>query len=76
MVRYLYNLRVCISGMSTRTILHDMQFPAKKSVPLQSSVSDVACFVCGRDVTEANSITAKTLPSGIVLLCDVHFALQ
>ncbi len=62
--------------MSTQAVLHDMRFPAKKSVPLQSSVSDIACFVCGNGVNEANSVTAKTLPGGIVLLCDVHFALQ
>ena len=61
--------------MSNQTILHDMRFLTEPKV-MRSSVSNVECFVCGRGVTEENSITAKTLPSGIVLLCDAHYALQ
>lgn len=36
----------------------------------------VECYVCGKGLPDGHSITAKTLPSGIVLFCDVHYPLQ
>jgi len=43
---------------------------------LSSSVSVVACHVCGKGLQDGHSIIAKTLPSGIVLFCNVHYPLQ
>jgi len=43
---------------------------------MSSSASVVACYVCGKGLQDGHSITAKTLPSGIVLLCNVHYQLQ
>ncbi|MCH7758416.1 MAG: hypothetical protein IIA19_08125 [Thaumarchaeota archaeon] len=43
---------------------------------MSSSASVVACYVCGKGLQDGHSITAKTLPSGIVLLCNVHYPLQ
>jgi len=43
---------------------------------LSSSASVVACYVCGKGLQDGYSITAKTLPSGIVLFCNVHYPLQ
>jgi hypothetical protein len=43
---------------------------------IQSSVSSVECYVCGKGLSEGHSITAKTLSNGIVLFCDVHYSMQ
>ncbi|MDH3677243.1 MAG: hypothetical protein OEQ12_02970 [Nitrosopumilus sp.] len=37
-----------------------------------SSTCSVECYVCGKGLQEGYSITAKTLPSGIVLFCNIH----
>jgi len=41
-----------------------------------SSTNAVECYVCGKGIQDGHSITAKTLPSGIVLFCNVHYPLQ
>jgi len=56
-----------------QTIVQDMQI-LKHNV--LSSVSKVECYVCGKGIEDGHSITAKTLPNGIVLFCDVHYSLQ
>ena len=43
---------------------------------IQSSVSKVECYVCGKGLPEGHSISAKTLSNGIVLFCDVHYSMQ
>jgi len=43
---------------------------------LSSSASVVTCSVCGKGLQDGHSIIAKTLPSGIVLFCNVHYPLQ
>ena len=43
---------------------------------LLSSASLVECYVCGKGLQDGHSITAKTLPSGIVLFCNVHYPLE
>lgn len=43
---------------------------------IHSSVSNVECYVCGKGLADGHSITAKTLPNGVVLFCDVHYPLQ
>ena len=43
---------------------------------IQSSVSKVECYVCGKGLAEGHSVSAKTLASGIVLFCDVHYSIQ
>ena len=43
---------------------------------MQSSVSKVECYVCGKGLAEGHSISAKTLSNGIVLFCDVHYCMQ
>jgi len=60
---------------TNQAIIHDMQI-LKKSHYVQSSVSRVECYVCGKGLQDGHSITAKTLPNGIVLFCDVHYSLQ
>ena len=60
---------------ASQTIMHDMQI-LKKSKDKQSSVLKVECYVCGKGLQDGHCITAKTLPNGIVLFCDVHYSLQ
>ncbi len=60
---------------ANRAIMQDMQI-LKKSLIVASSVSKVECYVCGKGLDDGLSITAKTLPHGIVLFCDVHYSLQ
>ena len=55
------------------TIFHDIEYSPKYHV---SSVSKVECYVCGKGIQEGHSITAKTLPTGVVLFCDIHYPLQ
>ena len=43
---------------------------------VQSSVSKVECYICGKGLADGHSITAKTLSSTIVLFCDVHYSMQ
>ena len=43
---------------------------------IQSSVSKVECYVCGKGLAEGHSVSAKTLVNGIVLFCDVHYSMQ
>ena len=43
---------------------------------IQSSVSKVECYVCGKGLAEGHSVSAKTLTNGIVLFCDVHYSMQ
>ncbi len=58
-----------------QAIIQDMQI-LRKSQDVVSSVSKVECYVCGKGLEDGHSITAKTLPHGIVLFCDVHYSLQ
>ena len=60
---------------ANQTIIQDMQI-LRKSQNVISSVSKVECYVCGKGLEDGHSITAKTLPHGIVLFCDVHYSLQ
>ena len=46
------------------------------NLEIQSSVSKVECYVCGKGLVDGHSITAKTLSNGIVLFCDVHYSMQ
>ncbi|BDQ30890.1 MAG: hypothetical protein K5798_06775 [Nitrosopumilus sp.] len=55
-----------------QTIMHKMHNPEKS----HSSVSKVECYVCGKGLEDGRCITAKTLPNGTVLFCDVHYSLQ
>ena len=41
-----------------------------------TSTCIVECYVCGKGLQDGHSITAKTLPSGIVLFCNIHYPLQ
>ncbi len=60
---------------ANRAIMQDMQI-LRKSQDVVSSVSRVECYVCGKGLEDGYSISAKTLPHGIVLFCDVHYSLQ
>jgi len=60
---------------TNQAIIHDMQI-LRKTPSVQSSVSMVECYVCGKGLQDGHSISAKTLPNGIVLFCDVHYSLQ
>lgn len=57
-----------------RGISQNMQI--LKTQKISTSVSRVECYVCGKGLQDGYSITAKTLPNGIVLFCDVHYSLQ
>jgi hypothetical protein len=54
--------------------IHDIVFDSTKNTI--SSTCVVECYVCGKGLQEGHSITAKTLSSGIVLFCNVHYPLQ
>jgi len=58
-----------------QAIMQDMQI-LKNTRDIQSSVSKVECYVCGKGLQDGHSISAKTLSNGIVLFCDVHYSLQ
>ncbi len=58
-----------------QAIMQDMQI-LRKSQFVASSVSKVECYVCGKGLEDGHSITAKTLPHGIVLYCDIHYSFQ
>lgn len=60
---------------SNQSIIQDIQI-LKKIPNIQSSVSKVECYVCGKGLADGHSISAKTLPNGIALFCDVHYSLQ
>ena len=59
---------------ANQTIIHKIQI--LKSETILTSVSKVECYICGKGLEDGHSITAKTLPNGIVLFCDVHYPLQ
>ena len=59
---------------ANQTTIHKMQI--LKSETILTSVSKVECYICGKGLEDGHSITAKTLPNGIVLFCDVHYPLQ
>ena len=58
--------------MNSRTMMQDAKIEHK----IQSSVSKVECYVCGKGLAEGHSVSAKTLANGIVLFCDVHYSIQ
>ena len=61
-----------IGMMQSRTIMQETKIENN----IQSSVSKVECYVCGKGLAEGHSISAKTLSNGIVLFCDVHYLMQ
>ena len=72
-VRYLYSIvDRSIGMMQSRTIMQETKIENN----IQSSVSKVECYVCGKGLAEGHSISAKTLSNGIVLFCDVHYSIQ
>ena len=72
-VRYLYSIvDRSIGMMQNRTIMQETKIENN----IQSSVSKVECYVCGKGLAEGHSISAKTLSNGIVLFCDVHYSMQ
>ena len=72
-VRYLYRIvDRSIIMMQSRTIMQETKIENN----IQSSVSKVECYVCGKGLAEGHSISAKTLSNGIVLFCDVHYSMQ
>jgi hypothetical protein len=58
--------------MQSRTIMQETKIENN----IQSSVSKLECYVCGKGLAEGHSISAKTLSNGIVLFCDVHYSMQ
>ena len=77
-VRYLYtkvDRKEIVMQGKNQTIMQDMQILRKPQNEV-TSVSKVECYVCGKGLDAGHSITAKTLPHGIVLFCDVHYLLQ
>ena len=78
MVRYLYIIfdrrLVTMQGVK-QAIMQDVQI-LKNTQGVQSSVSKVECYVCGKGLQDGHSISARTLSNVIVLFCDVHYSLQ
>ena len=60
---------------SNQTIVHDMQFLRRPERALTSAKS-AECYVCGRGLESGFSITAKTMPNGNALFCELHYAQQ
>lgn len=42
----------------------------------KSSVCEAECYVCGKGLADGYPVTAKPLPNGIVMFCDIHYSLQ
>ena len=77
-VRYLYIIfdrRIVAMQGVKQAIMQDMQI-LKNTPNIQSSVSKVECYVCGKGLQDGHSISAKTLSNGIVLFCDIHYSIQ
>jgi hypothetical protein len=58
--------------MNSRTMIQNTELHHE----IQSSVSKVECYICGKGLAEGHSITAKTWSNTIVLFCDVHYSMQ
>ena len=58
--------------MNSRTMMQKSELHYE----IQSTVSKVECYVCGKGLAEGHSVSAKTLENGIVLFCDVHYSMQ
>ena len=43
---------------------------------IQTSVSKVECYVCGKGLADGHTISAKILKHGTVLFCNIHYSLQ
>jgi hypothetical protein len=56
------------------TMMQDLYF--KKNSPVQSSVTEVECYICGRGLRDGCCISAKSLPNGMALFCELHYSLQ
>ena len=56
------------------TMMQDLYF--KKNSLVQSSVTEVECYICGRGLRDGYCISAKTLPNGMALFCELHYSLQ
>ena len=75
MVRYIYTIvdrNTTMMKMNSRIVMEKTQLHHG----IQSSVSKVECYVCGKGLAEGHSVSAKTLVNGIVLFCDVHYSMQ
>ena len=64
---------IFMQGVRQRTALvQDLEF---LNIPFaKSSANNALCYVCGKGLQDGNSVTAKTLPNGIVLFCNVHYS--
>lgn len=79
-VRYSYIISDRIIGMSqmlTKPRIHSsgliQDVCVFKDRPyIQSSTSPASCYVCGRDLMDGRSLTAKTIEGETVMLCNVH----
>ena len=71
----IYDRRIVVMQGVKQAIIQDVQI-LKNTHDVQSSVSKVECYVCGKGLQDGYSISAKTLSNGIVLFCDVHYSLQ
>jgi len=61
---------MAMQEVKQRTFIKPISISPKSLV---TSTSVVECYVCGKGLQEGHSITAKTLPSGIVLFCNIHY---
>ena len=57
-------------------VRHAQELLYAKNPLADSSLSPAECYVCGKGLEDGYSVTAKKLPDGIVLFCDVHYSLQ
>ena len=60
---------------TNQAIMQDMQIYFEPQ-DIVSSVTLVECYVCGKGLQDNTNITAKTLASGTVLFCDIHYPLE
>ena len=61
---------------SNQTTIHDMLFHKKPERTFTTSIRSAECYVCGRGLESGFSITAKTMPEGNALFCELHYAQQ
>ena len=60
--------------MAMQEVKHLPQNIIRKNIFSTACVAE--CYVCGKGLPDGYAITAKSLASGIVLFCNVHYPLE
>jgi hypothetical protein len=58
---------------SGKSLLIQDFFLTTESVFLRTNAHEMSCYVCKKGIEDGTSLTAKTLDSKNVMLCEKHF---